>query len=302
VIVWNQAVANITGIETEKALGEPVADILLRLVPAGSRPANVDRFNERISALLMGDDTVNTVAESNSEIEREDGSRRIVQSVVFPVYTARRRLVAGIVRDITELKQAETAAKNAHAELERAYDETLKGWAKTLELRHLETKGHSERVTALTVNLAQALGVPEDQLVHIRRGALLHDIGKMAIPDSILLKPGPLDEVEWAIMRQHTEYAYEYLREIPFLQPVLDIPRYHHEFWDGQGYPFKLKGEEIPLGARIFSVIDVWDALCHDRVYHSAMPRAEVKTYLQQRAGSQFDPQVVAVFLQQMVD
>ena len=155
-------------------------------------------------------------------------------------------------------------------ELERSYDATLEGWSDALELRERETAGHSQRVVELTLAIARAMGLPETQLIHIRRGALLHDIGKMGIPDSILLKPGPLTDDEWRTMRHHTIYAHKLLNGIAYLQPALDIPYYHHERWDGQGYPNKLAGDSIPIAARIFAVVDVWDALTSNRPYRLA--------------------------------
>ncbi|WCM39369.1 PAS domain S-box protein [Thermus antranikianii] len=182
-------------------------------------------------------------------------------------------------------------------ELEAAYDLTLWGWAKAVELRDQETAGHTERVTELTLRLARALGVPEEDLEHIRRGAILHDVGKIGIPDSILLKPGPLTEEEWAVMKKHPVYAYEWLSGIPFLKKALEIPYCHHERWDGSGYPRGLKGLEIPLSARIFAVVDVYDALTSDRPYRKAWPREKALAYIQEQAGKQFDPEVVEAFL-----
>jgi putative nucleotidyltransferase with HDIG domain len=147
--------------------------------------------------------------------------------------------------------------QRSNTELTLAYDTTLEGWARALELRDKETEGHTQRVTEMTLRLATAMGVPEAELVHVRRGALLHDIGKMGIPDSILLKPGPLSESEWEIMRMHPVYAYEMLSPIGYLRSALDIPYCHHEKWDGSGYPRGLAGEQIPLHARIFAVADV---------------------------------------------
>lgn len=187
--------------------------------------------------------------------------------------------------------------QTASVELIQAYNATIEGWSRALELRDLETVGHSKRVTEMTLSVARALGVNVKELEHIRRGALLHDIGKMGIPDGILLKPGRLSEEEWAVMRKHPEYAYRLLSAIPFLRPALDIPYYHHEKWDGTGYPLGLKGAEIPLAARIFAVIDVWDALCHDRPYHRAWEEQEILDYLRKHAGSYFDPQVVETFV-----
>lgn len=187
--------------------------------------------------------------------------------------------------------------QHSHLELVLAYDATIEGWARALDLRDKETEGHSQRVTEMTLRLARALGMNEEKLVHIRRGALLHDIGKLGVPDSILLKAGPLTAEEWEIMRRHPQYAYEMLSSIAYLQPALDIPYCHHEKWDGTGYPRGLKGEQIPLAARIFAVVDVWDALSSDRPYRPAWPQEKVRAYLKEEAGKHFDPSIVEVFL-----
>ena len=178
-----------------------------------------------------------------------------------------------------------------------AYDTTLVGWSAALDLRDKETEGHSQRVTETTLVLARVLGVGDRELDHIRRGALLHDIGKMGIPDSILLKPGTLTDEEWEIMRRHPNYAYKLLSPIAFLRPALDIPYCHHEKWDGTGYPRKLAGNEIPLSARIFAVVDVWDALRSDRTYRLGWPEDKVVDYIRDQAGKHFDPEVVKAFL-----
>jgi PAS domain S-box-containing protein len=192
--------------------------------------------------------------------------------------------------------------ERSHLELTLAYEATLEGWARALELRDFETKGHSQRVTDLTIKLARALGVDDKDLTQIYRGALLHDIGKIAVPDKILLKPGPLTPEEWVIMRQHPIYAYELLSPIAYLRPALDIPFGHHERWDGGGYPRGLKGADIPLAARIFAVVDVWDALGNDRPYRSAWTPDKIRAYLQEQSGTQFDPEVVEVFLEKILD
>jgi len=203
--------------------------------------------------------------------------------------------------------QAEIAINNAQLfknlresndELATAYDTTLAGWGKALELRDQETQGHTLRVTDLTLRLAREVGVPESELIHIHRGALLHDIGKMGIPDNILHKPGPLNEKEWQVMRKHPKFAYDMLSEIPYLHPALDIPYSHHERWDGKGYPRGLKGEEIPLSARIFSIADVWDALTTDRPYREAWTHETVINYLKERSGTRFDPKLVEIFIE----
>lgn len=188
--------------------------------------------------------------------------------------------------------------QRSNSELGLAYDSALEGWSRALELRDQETEGHTQRVTEMTLRLARAMGVKGMDLVHIRRGALLHDIGKMAIPDSILLKPGPLTADEWAAMRKHPDFTYELLAHISFLRPALDIPYCHHEKWDGSGYPRGLKGEQIPLAARIFAVADVWDALTSDRPYRLAWLEEKALEYIKENAGLHFDPMVVEVFLE----
>ncbi len=185
----------------------------------------------------------------------------------------------------------------ANEELARSYDATLKGWSLALELRDNETQGHSQRVTELSMRLAQAVGIVEDLLIHVYRGALLHDIGKMGIPDSILHKPGPLTDEEWVIMRKHPVYAYELLSSIDYLHPALHIPYCHHEKWDGTGYPRGLKGEEIPLAARIFTVVDIWDALRSDRPYRGPWSKEKVRNYILEHSGTHLDPKIVEVFL-----
>lgn len=200
-------------------------------------------------------------------------------------------------RDITERKKAEKALQDAHDHLQEAYQRTIEGWVRALDLRDRETEGHTQRVTELTIKVAKTLGFSEEELTHIRRGALLHDMGKMAIPDDILQKPGPLNEVEWERMRRHPMYAYDMLSPIAYLLPSLDIPFCHHERWDGSGYPRGLKGEEIPLVARLFSIVDVWDALSSDRPYRKKMPRWEVVSYLREKSGILFDPKLVDIFL-----
>ncbi len=187
--------------------------------------------------------------------------------------------------------------QRSNAELALAYDATIEGWSRALDLRDKETEGHTQRVTEMTLRLARAMGIGDAELMHIRWGALLHDIGKMGIPDSILLKPGPLTDAEWAIMRLHPRYADQMLAPIAYLHPALDIPYCHHEKWDGTGYPRGLMGEKIPLAARIFAVVDEWDALCSDRPYRKAWPEEKVREHIRSLAGTHFDPQIVDRFL-----
>ncbi|THF68377.1 PAS domain S-box protein [Deinococcus sp. Arct2-2] len=207
----------------------------------------------------------------------------------------------------TLLGQASIAVENAQLlqELERsnlelrlAYDETIEGWARALDLRDHETEGHSRRVTEQTVALCQQLGMPPEELVHVRRGALLHDIGKMGIRDAVLLKPGALTDEEWVEMRKHPGYAVALLRPIKFLRPALDIPEYHHEKWDGSGYPLGLRGTDIPVAARAFALVDVYDALTSHRPYRRAWTKERALEHLQSGASTHFDPDLVQIFMQ----
>jgi putative nucleotidyltransferase with HDIG domain len=187
--------------------------------------------------------------------------------------------------------------QHAAAALTRAYDTTLEGWAHALELRDQETEGHTRRVVQMTLDLARAMGVPANEMENIRRGALLHDIGKMGVPDSVLLKPGSLNEREWEMMKRHPEYAYYLIAPIDYLRPVIDILYCHHEKWDGTGYPRGLVGDAIPLAARIFAIVDVWDALLSDRPYRKAWMPEQVLAHIRAQAGKHFDPRVVKAFL-----
>jgi PAS domain S-box-containing protein len=207
----------------------------------------------------------------------------------------------------TIAEQAAIAVDNAmmfedlqrtNVELTLAYDATIEGWSRALDLRDHGTEGHARRVTEAALRLARAVGMPESELIHTRRGCLLHDIGKMAIPDGILLKPGPLDEREWEVMRRHPVSAFEWLSPVSFLRPSLDIPYCHHERWDGSGYPRRLRGDQIPLAARIFTLVDVWDALRSDRPYRKAWPDSQVRMHLQSLEGTFFDPPLLKQFLE----
>ncbi|NTV63024.1 MAG: response regulator [Oscillochloris sp.] len=204
------------------------------------------------------------------------------------------------VRTITRLNRFRTLLderQQSAEELAHAYDATLTGWSRALELRDHETEGHSRRVTSMTLRLAIEMGIIGPELEQIRRGALLHDIGKMGIPDSILLKPGPLSDEEWTIMRRHPVIAYDLLSPVSFLHDALAIPWCHHEKWDGTGYPRGLRGEEIPLAARIFAIVDVWDALSNDRPYRLAWPPERVESHLRSLANTHFDPRIVGAFM-----
>jgi PAS domain S-box-containing protein len=187
--------------------------------------------------------------------------------------------------------------KRSNRELSKAYDETIKGWAQALEIRDKETRGHCDRVTRLAEKLARFLRMDESALIHFRHGVMLHDIGKLRIPDAILHKPDSLSPDDWVIMRQHPYYGYEFLSPIEYLRPSLEVVYYHHEKWDGTGYPSGLKGEEIPLTARIFAVVDVYDALTNDRPYRPAWPKSDALIYIGQQSGKHFDPEIVEAFL-----
>jgi putative nucleotidyltransferase with HDIG domain len=199
---------------------------------------------------------------------------------------------------LTESFNTMVASLNqSQKDLINAYDSTLEGWAKALELRDKDTEGHSERVTSLTVQLAEAVGIQGEALVNLRRGALLHDIGKMGTPDAILHKNGPLGQEERRIIQQHPQHAYDMLKHIDYLNAALEIPYCHHEKWNGTGYPRGLKGEEIPISARVFAIVDVYDALMNDRSYRKALPRQDVIAYLRIQSGLHFDPSILEVFL-----
>jgi PAS domain S-box-containing protein len=206
-------------------------------------------------------------------------------------------LLAGQTAIAIDTTNLITSLQQTNQEVINAYEATIAGWSRALEIRDEETKGHSDRVMWLACQLAEHFDIRDDNLTHFRRGVFLHDIGKMGIPDSILLKPGPLTESEWEIMKQHPSLAYRILSEIPYLKDALDIPFYHHERWDGSGYPEGLKGDEIPLPARIFAVIDVWDALTSDRPYRPAWPHNKALDYIEENAGTHFDPKVVRKFI-----
>lgn len=199
-------------------------------------------------------------------------------------------VVLNLEKHLERVKESET-------ELRKTYDLTLTAWAKVLEYRDKETEGHSRRLVELSTRLARALGLTETEIGHLRRGALLHDIGKLAIPDEILLKPGQLNDAERRLMEQHPAYAKQMLAQVSFLEPCVEVAYSHHERWDGRGYPQGLKEKEIPLSARIFAVVDQWDALTSDRPYRKAWARDHVIAYLQENAGKIYDPEVVKAFL-----
>jgi putative two-component system response regulator len=215
----------------------------------------------------------------------------------FDRFELRARLI-GITRlnRYHKLVQEREKLQQSHANLLEAYEATIEGWSHAMDLRDRETEGHSRRVAELTVEMAKAFGMKDEELVHIRRGAFLHDMGKLGIPDAILQKPAELTKQEWQTMCKHPQFAYDMLYPIEYLRTALDIPLHHHEKWDGTGYPHGQKGDEIPLAARLFAVVDVWDALTSDRPYRAAWSNEEALAYIREQSGRHFDPQVVDLF------
>ena len=195
------------------------------------------------------------------------------------------------------VRQAVLANESKHQQLLDSYDETIRGWIHVMDVRHKETRDHTVRVTRVMLEFARCYGITDDvELQRIERGAILHDIGKVGIPDQVLTKPGRLNEEEMALIRQHPKIAADILQRVHFLRPSMDIPLYHHEHWNGQGYPYNLSGQRIPVAARLFAIVDTWDALSHDRVYKQAWSEQRVLEYLSEQSGTQFDPEMVEVF------
>lgn len=243
-------------------------------------------------------------------IQDEQGTTQIEQELIdldgreFPALITGGRIIWDsmpaaqvTVRDMSERHRTAELVERATTDLSLDFDATLGNLVRALDARNKEIEGHTYRVTEMTVRLARAFGIFGKELEHIRRGALLHDIGKLAVPDSILFKPGPLTDEEWVIMHKHPVYAYEWFSPIKYLRHSLDIPYSHHEKWDGTGYPRGLKEEEIPLAARMFAVVDVWDALRSERVYRAAWTEGQVRSHIWSLAGTHFDPKVVEEFL-----
>jgi PAS domain S-box-containing protein len=289
VITWaNPAFSNLTGFSPSEAIGRNPRD----LIKSGQQEQKF--YQEMWNTILSG-----RVWQGELVNRRKDGSPYFEEMTITPIRGSDGQIhqFVAVKQDISQRIRADEALRKSSDELRLAYDSTLQGWSNALEMREHETAGHSQRVVHLTMQIARAMGMKEEELVHIQRGALLHDIGKMGIPDSILLKPGPLSDEEWTVMRMHPVFAYHLLSIIPYLEPALDIPHYHHEKWDGSGYPRGLKGEEIPLAARIFAVVDVYDALSNDRPYRKAWEKAAVVNYLKEQSGLHFDPEVVEAFL-----
>ncbi|GAB4565783.1 MAG: hypothetical protein Fur0017_03470 [Anaerolineales bacterium] len=250
-----------------------------------------------------------TYARAEAEFKLE-GKTVYYELTVWPLYNPQKELTGRIYisHDITALKELEYELRKLNSELENrvqtrtrelaeAYESMLEGLARALELRDKETEGHSRRVTEFALKIAQKMGIDGQALEDIRSGAILHDIGKISIPDDILHKQGKLTTEERIIVEQHPDTAFKLLSRIPFLNKAIEIPYCHHEKWDGTGYPRKLKGEEIPLSARIFAIADVWDALSNDRPYNKAWTREQIINYFIEQSGKHFDPTITTLFL-----
>ena len=274
-----------TGFTREDAVGKSSLEMDIWANPA-------DR-----EALVKGLQENGALNNLEAEFRFKDGTVKTGLMSARVIEIDHEQCILSITRDISERKQAEVDLKQAHAQLEEAYNATLEGWVRALEIREHDTADHSRRVVEMTISMAERMGITGEALVHAKRGALLHDIGKMGVPDNILLKPGSLTMEEWTIMRYHPVYARNLLQEISYLIPAMDIPYSHHERWNGAGYPRGLSGEEIPLTARIFAVIDVYDALLSNRPYRPAWAEEDVIKYLIDQKGVQFDPHVVDEFL-----
>jgi len=281
IIEANDGFSTITGYTKEEAIGMTTNQLELWANP-------LDR--EKLVAALKEKGFV-----QNFEFQRKmKDERMLYTSISASLFNLNNEpYLLSILGDINDRKISEKA-------LQEAYDATIEGWSRAMDLRDKETEGHTERVTELALKLARAMNFPNDELIHLRRGGLLHDMGKLGVSDSILLKPGKLTDDEWQVMRLHPRLAHEMLSPIPYLKSALDVPYCHHEKWDGSGYPRSLKGEEIPLSARIFAIVDVWDALTSERPYRKAWTKKKTLQYIQEQSGLHFDPQIVKAFLKMM--
>lgn len=281
----NQGFTDIMGYLPEDVLGKSSLELDIWVYPEDRQALVVDLRKK------------GEVKNLEAKFRRKDGQTRIGLMSAKILNYGGEMAILSVTRDITQRNEAIKEIEDLHQKLLLAYDETLAGWSRALSLRDLETELHSKRVVQGTVRLAEIIAYPACEIKHLRRGAILHDIGKMGVPDHVLLKPGPLTDEGWRLMRQHPILGYKMLSSIPFLKKSLDIPYCHHERWDGSGYPRGLKDKNIPLAARIFSVIDVFDALTSNRPYRKAWCREKAFGYIAENAGRAFDPEIVESFL-----
>jgi len=287
ILYASPACRNLLGYEPEELIGQPVFPYV--------HPEDAKQLLEFLSASRRNDIT----RALPYRALHKNGEYIWLETTARIIYDQNQHIVEyqASSRDISERREAQIALQHALTNLQDAYDKTIEGWVIALDLRDKETEGHTKRVTEMAVRLARELQYTDEEIVHIRRGALLHDMGKIGIPDEILQKPGPLTSTEWIVMRKHPQYAYQMLSPISYLNQALIIPYYHHERWDGSGYPHGFKGEQIPIFARLFAIVDVWDALSSDRPYRKRLPPGEVIKYLRDETGRLFDPGLVKVFL-----
>jgi PAS domain S-box-containing protein len=286
----NPSFTKLLGFEKDEAIGKTSFDLNVWVNPG-------DR-----AELIKGLNHENSTSKLEMVLRAKDGHYINVLMSASNLLMNEEQYLLIVLRDITERIQAEQKLIQAHTGLELAYEATLQGWARALDLREHETADHSRRVVEFTSRIATELGFAGQDLIDVQRGALLHDLGKVGVPDNILLKPGPLTSDEWVIMQQHPLNAFNLLKEIDYLVGALDIPYCHHEHWDGGGYPRGLKGCEIPLAARIFTIVDVWDALLSARPYRPAWDKQAVLKYLEEQNGKLFDPDIVKIFIRMAKD
>lgn len=298
IIEWNRANEKMTGLRRNDVIGLPFVEIESDLYGKSGREFFISsRMRNQFENAIKYENNPVPLAPEELMLRNPSGKKYIIQQIGFPIRTTNNIHFGIITRDITAIKEADLAKQRSTVELLEAYDATIEGWSRALDLRDKETEGHTQRVAKMTERLAREMGVHQDELIQIRWGSLLHDIGKLGIPDNILLKPGPLTEKEWKMMRMHPQYAYDMLSPISYLKQAIDIPYCHHEKWNGTGYPRGLHGTQIPLSARIFAVVDMWDAMRSDRPYRKSWSKEKTAKEIKSMAGTQFDPRVVDTFL-----
>lgn len=291
VVIWNKAAEEISGYSKKEVIGN--AKIWEYLYPDKSYR---DEIYSRAMRIMSHGESVQAF---ETDILTRVGHKKTISWYSRDLLDDSGRTIGSIAigLDITALRESNEALSRANQALTIAYDRTIEGWSRALDLRDEETEGHSQRVTDMTLRLARLAGMSEAELVDVRRGALLHDIGKLGVPDAILFKSDKLSDEEWVQIRKHPEYAHMLLSPIEYLHSALDIPYCHHEKWDGTGYPRGLKGEQIPLAARLFAVADIWDAIRSDRPYRKGWSAEQAMEYIKSLAGTHLDPQAVEYFL-----